>query len=523
MRVTNSMISSSARQHIATAKNKVLTAEDQYTTGKKIQRPSDDPVIASRALKFRNTYAQLTQFLEKNVQDAMDWMDSTEDAMESVSSIFKDMKTRLNEGAMGHLKADQRTSVLAELRQYANSIFEDCANSDYAGRYLFTGYRTDTSLLFPTDTTDLEYKITENFELSDVALIRNVTSEIAYQAGNTAADYAQQETKVNECYRLQLAYDNCSDTAMTGDADKTVLTFTTTAKDGTQKIYAVDGTDLGTATAAGKVVVVPKSDPNAYDIEAYNAVNGTDAAILYVYDAGEVVLSKDVYADMQQTDAKFSVDYVKKEFAKNSIRPEMYFKCNSYNTVSRKTIEYADPAGQELNYEVSLRQEMAVNTQARDAFSTSIYRHLDYIAKTIDGVNDVENRMAEVEKKIAETPADDEETLEALQTLYDSLEDEQKLRVSVMNDAFGAGLTMVNKVSQTLDVSVAQLGSKYRRLELTYDKLMDQQLTAEEQMSDNEDIDVSDAIINLTQADNLYQASLSATAKILGNSLLNYI
>ena len=39
----------------------------------------------------------------------------------------------------------------------------------------------------------------------------------------------------------------------------------------------------------------------------------------------------------------------------------------------------------------------------------------------------------------------------------------------------------------------------------------------------DEDVDIEDAYINLTQADNLYQASLSATAKILGNSLLYYI
>ena len=56
---------------------------------------------------------------------------------------------------------------------------------------------------------------------------------------------------------------------------------------------------------------------------------------------------------------------------------------------------------------------MTVNTQAKDAFGTEIYRHLDYIAQTIDGVNDVENRIAEVEKKIKETPANDKETLEA--------------------------------------------------------------------------------------------------------------
>lgn len=516
MRVTNSMISSSARQHISTAKNKLLTAEEQYTTEKKIQRPSDDPTIASRALKFRNTYSQLTQYVEKNVKDAMNWMDSTEGAMKIVSSIFTNMKERLNQGANDPLEADQRTSVITELRQYADSIFEDCANSDYAGRYLFTGYRTDTSLLFPTDTTNLEYEITENFQLSDIALSRNVTSNIAYSDTATAEQYAAMEAKVNECYRLQLAYDNCSKEAITGS--NTVLNMTVTKSDGTQELYST------AAGGAGNVVLISKDEPNAYNIEAYNEDHpDAQADILYVYDAGELVLSKELYADMQENDATFSVDYAKKEFKKSDIRPEMYFECKTYNTVSMKTIEYADPSGQDINYEVSLRQEMTVNTQAKDAFSTGIYRSLDYIQQTIDGVNEVESRIAEVEKKIADTPADDDETLKKLEVLKESLEEEKELRVSVMNSAFGAGLTMVDNTSQTLDVSIAKLGAKYNRLRLTHDKLLDQQNTAEEQLSNNEDMSISDAIINLTQADNLYQASLSATAKILGNSLLNYI
>ena len=45
----------------------------------------------------------------------------------------------------------------------------------------------------------------------------------------------------------------------------------------------------------------------------------------------------------------------------------------------------------------------------------------------------------------------------------------------------------------------------------------------EEKLSGNEDVNFEDVYINLTQANNLYQASLSATAKILGNTLLNYI
>lgn len=509
MRVTNSMISNSARQHISTAKNKLLTAEEQYTTQKKIQRPSDDPTIASRSLKFRTTLSQLTQYVTKNVEDALDWMDNTEGSMTNASSLLTTMKGVLNEGANGPLEADQRTSVLAQVRQCANAIFENEANADYAGRYLFTGYRTDTSLLFPTATDSLEYKITQKFSPSDIDLIRNVTTGIAYEDGATEEDYAAMETKINECYRVQLAYDNCSKDPITGETDAFTMKLQWGDADDEQR----DVTFLA----------ITQDEQYTFDLETYNQENGTNYEAFYVYDAGEVVFSTALYGEIQSKNAEITIEYSKKEFDKSDIRPEMYFPCTSYNTVSMKTVNYADPDGQEITYEINTRQSISVNTQAKDAFSTDIYRVLDYIERTIQGVNDVENRIADAEKRIANTPADDTDTLAALRKLKDSLENEKELRVSVMNSAFGMGLTMVDTTAQVLDVAVADLGAKYSRTQLTYNKLLDTRTIAEEQLSNNEEMDISDAIINLTQADNLYQASLSATAKILGNSLLNYI
>ena len=61
MRVTNTMISNSAKNHISNAKNKLLKYGEQYTSQQKIQRPSDDPTVAVRSLKLRTTYSQVPQ------------------------------------------------------------------------------------------------------------------------------------------------------------------------------------------------------------------------------------------------------------------------------------------------------------------------------------------------------------------------------------------------------------------------------------------------------------------------------
>ena len=199
----------------------------------------------------------------------------------------------------------------------------------------------------------------------------------------------------------------------------------------------------------------------------------------------------------------------------------MYFEATCTDIVNSKTINYTEPKDQEIKYEVNFNQTLSVNTQARDAIDTDIYRNIDYIAQCVKYVDEVDKNISETKKKIANTT--DTAELSKLNNNLTKLENEKKLRVSVMTEAFGLGLTMVDKTLDKLSVATAELGAKYKRAELTYDKLLDERLDTEDKLSENEGVELSDAVINLTQADNLYQASLSATAKILGNSLLNYI
>ena len=501
MRVTNSMISNSSQIHIGNAKNKLMTAENQYTTQKKILRPSDDPTVAIRSLQLRTTYSQIEQYVEKNVQDGMRWMDSTETAITNINNILTSMKEKLNQGANDYLGAEERNAVLSVLKEYASAIFEDEANTDYSGRYVFTGYRTDTSLLFPDDAKNLEYEIVQNFTSNDIESIKYVHGGAEFAAGTTAADYAKQVPAEDTAYQLKLAYDNCSKTAITGSANPAVN-------------ITLSGDAYQTAETLNVVTI------SSEDADNYKADLGTNDA-LYIYDTGEIIFSEAICQEIQQNDADIQITYSKKGFEKSDIRPEMYFECTSYNTDSKKTINYREPSDQAIKYEINFSQSVTVNTQARDAIDTDIYRAIDYLEQTVLAVDNIESRIADVETMI--TNATSQTDITNYTKLKEMLETEQKLLVGVMTDAFGKGITMVDVAQNTLNVALADLGSRYNRLELTYDKLSDQRVDTEQKLSENEDVDLADAYINLTQADNLYQASLTATSKILGNSLLNYI
>lgn len=498
MRVTNSMISNSSQAHIANAKNQLMTAENQYTTQKKILRPSDDPAIAIRSLQLRTTYTQIQQYVEKNVQDGMSWMDTTETALKNVNTILENMKGYLNQGANDYLEKDERTSVVAVLKQYAKSILEDEGNADYSGRYMFTGYRTDTSLIFPDETTNLDYTITEKFTATNLKTVTRVESGLKYNAGDAASDYISNSAQESKVTFVQVAYQQIKD------------------------IQGITLTDSNGAVTNLNVQAVSMNDANAYNVDQYNAGNGTSVDAILIKETGEIVFSANTLTDIQNGGGTIEVQYEKDSFNKSEIRPEMYFACECTNTTTNKTYQYADPTDQDIRYEINFGQTSVINTQAKDAISTDIYRTIDYIVQTVEAMDELEERIKEVDAMIKnETyPAGEKAAVEELQK---QLANEKQLRTSVMTEAFSQGLTMVDKAQDKLNVATADLGTRYKRLEMTYEKLQDQQTDTEEKLSNNEDVDIADAYINLSQADNLYQASLSATAKILGNSLLNYI
>ena len=78
-------------------------------------------------------------------------------------------------------------------------------------------------------------------------------------------------------------------------------------------------------------------------------------------------------------------------------------------------------------------------------------------------------------------------------------------------------------IGNSYEIVLTDAIARYKRLQMTEAKLDDLNVSYEELLSENEDVDIGEAYIKYTEADLLYQASLSATSKVLGNSLLDFI
>lgn len=141
MRVTNSMMSNRMLTNI----NRNLTLLNKYntqgSTGKKIQVPSDDPIIASRSLKFRTMLSETEQYA-KNTADATSWIDATETVFVNMNKILEDMKSLMTQGSNDTYTLEDRKKVLTEYMSLIEQLEQEI-NSDYMGRSLFSGFKTD--------------------------------------------------------------------------------------------------------------------------------------------------------------------------------------------------------------------------------------------------------------------------------------------------------------------------------------------------------------------------------------------
>ena len=108
MRITNRMMTNNMLGNINKNKLRVSKLDEQYSTGKKIQRPSDDPIITVRALKLRTNLTELNQYYEKNIPDAISWMEVTEGSLDTINEILGKINTYCVQGSSDPLTAANR-------------------------------------------------------------------------------------------------------------------------------------------------------------------------------------------------------------------------------------------------------------------------------------------------------------------------------------------------------------------------------------------------------------------------------
>lgn len=515
MRITNKIIQNNSITNINRCKELENKLNTMMATEKKITRPSDDPVIAIRALRLHTNLTKVGQYHEKNVTDARAWLEITEDAVENTVDVISDMYEQCTAGSKGSLKADDRSKILENLKALRDEVYAT-GNSDYAGRYVFSGYRTDTTLTFKGDTVK-NYSITEQLTVGSLESITYVDSKDLNRITSvnaTTITTIEQDITSNEIYRLRLAYSNCSNGVL-----PTISYLDST---GTQQSITVGAAD---------VVSVYSTSPNPY-LAAESSANG----VVFIPETGELILSESVYntlmglrdegSTQEINEGEIRVTYEKTNWNSNELRPEHYFACTStddgivYNGDFLTNLP-TDTDGQIINYDVGMNQTIRVNTVANDVYTPDVGRDVDDLITITEQVIEMEEIKNKLETMI--TNETDETVKAKFQEKLDAVDKAFSLMQDKMQKMFEHGITKMQGYLDIANLALTQVGSRGARLDLIENRLSSQKTTFETLTSENEDADAEIVAVQLASAQFSYEAALMATSKITQTSLLNYL
>jgi len=510
MRITNKMMTNNMLSNINNNKNIMTNLENKYASGKEIQKPSDDPIVAVRALKLRTNLSELNQFYEKNIPDAMSWMESTESALRNTSEILTQIHTYCVQGANDTLTESERESIVQNLKELSNQIYQE-GNANYAGRYLFTGYKTDTPLMFSEDSTTVNYKITENIKAADIEISNRIVDSCQlenFDINNYSAFSTDVRPTSNTVYRLRLSYDNLKTVDKGGSIS---LKVPKVDADGKQVTDSSGNKQYEKEWSASDMNVLTSDDPKAY--------KPGDNEITYLEDTGEIIMGAAVYDQWRTHD--FEVTYEKDTFNMDELRPEHYFDCVATNTKDNTVVNYKKE-DQEIAYEINFNQRLAINVQGSDAFRHSIGRTVDDVVKAISDVNLVKDKIARVDKMLEDTALSSDQ-ITKLKEIKNVLNTEFDLKDSLMREAYGRALTSISDEETLVNAATSDVGTRYNRLELTQDRLSTQKVEFTDLLSQNEDADLVDTIVNYNAANTVYNASLQAAGKVVKTTLLDFL
>lgn len=528
MRMTNKIMQNNSLYNIN--HNKILQDKlsTMMSTQKKITRPSDDPVIAIRALRLRTNVTELTQFYEKNAPDAESWLKVTEGALDTTTKVLTDVIKLANKGANKDLGSKDLDIILGQIKSLRDEFYST-GNVDYAGRYVFTGYRTDTTLSFTEDIQEQQkdgypiYKITEQKTIGSFDTINhtNIDKLDGLNKDNyTDAKYKdikEQNIENGTIHRLRLSYDGLKGDSAAG------------ANDAVQIKYAQDGTSI----AADTVSITD----NPYD-QILAANSSKTPKTIFVPETGEILFNNAAYEQIENdiktrggTDAEIQVTYTKDQWQKGDLRPEHYFACESTikdEAGNPKTIKYneeyltSDKVKQSIEYDVGYNQKIQVNTTADEVFTHGLDRDVEDLERALAELAEIDATKIDLDKVLKGLDEGGPEYAD-VKKKYDAAEKAYNYIRENVHDMMQKTITKMQSYLDDTNVAITDNGTRSQRLDLISNRLMDQKTTFQTLQSENEDIDIADVMIKLTSTELTYNSALMATGKIMQTSLMNFI
>jgi flagellar hook-associated protein 3 FlgL len=169
MRVTQGMLTGNMLRNLSASYARLGKYQDQLATGKKINRPSDDPVIAMKGMVYRTNLTEVEQF-KRNFSEAYNWIENSDAALDKATQALQRIRELVVQASNDTYEVSQRAAISEEIKQLTEHL-ASIANTKVGDKYIFNG--TDT-LKQPVDLSQTPPVVSKNTDEIKIELSKGI-------------------------------------------------------------------------------------------------------------------------------------------------------------------------------------------------------------------------------------------------------------------------------------------------------------------------------------------------------------
>ncbi len=175
------MLTNNVRDSLSASAEKLMDAQNQSSSGKRILRPSDDIAGTGRAMNLRRAIQNFDQY-KRNLDLQKGRLTMTSNSLNTVTKSLQEVNRLALSAANPSLTGTSRTAIAGQLDQLMETLKGE-SNAKYMGQYIFSGSKTDTQPITASTSGTAPYV----YNGDDVKTTLQVSPGV-YMQGNITAD-----------------------------------------------------------------------------------------------------------------------------------------------------------------------------------------------------------------------------------------------------------------------------------------------------------------------------------------------
>lgn len=259
MRVPTSLLFDQNIRAIMQNQQQLAQTQESLATGKRINRPSDDPVGASKVLRLNESIDKLEQY-KRNNDLMVGNLEQQEVVLRNINeSVQRARVLAIQVGSGVNTPAD-RKAIAEEISQIRNEVFDLMNTQNADGEYIFSGYQSqsqayefdptspDNAVRFLGDSGTNTVRVADNVELrstvSGAQVFENTLARLNFEITGTTGTANVENFYISRQGTFDNFFDDNYDLATPANND---FRFTVTAAD------QIELTNVGTGATIATI------------------------------------------------------------------------------------------------------------------------------------------------------------------------------------------------------------------------------------------------------------------------------